>query len=345
MSDLNHDLRPDPAPELVPASTSIWMLGSGKMGHEANCNGIIAALGLQAETRPIRPRKIFDLLAPWGPIDWKDRPDKAGSCLAPPFPDIAIAAGRVTVPYLRYLKAASNWRTFTIFMQDPRTGTGAADVIWVPAHDRLRGDNVIVTLTSPHPLRPKVLGACRANPDPRLASLKAPRLALILGGPSGDYPFGRDDHQALARIAADCRHKGYALMITPSRRTPPECLSLIRVSLESAGATEETCFIWDGAGDNPYIPMLAMAEAIIVTGDSVNMVGEACASGRPVHVYQPLGGPSKTSGFVDELVKAGYVRPWRGAIENWAYEPLDSTGLIANRIAEFYRAHRQRLGA
>ncbi len=324
-------------------TSRIWMLGSGKMGHEANCNGIIAALGLQAETRPVRPRKIFDLLAPWGPIDWKDRPDQAGSCLAPPFPDIAIAAGRVTVPYLRYLKSASKGRTFTIFMQDPRTGTGAADVIWVPAHDRLRGENVIVTLTSPHPLRPKVLASSRANPDPRLSRLKGQRLAMILGGPSGDYEFGPQDHQALANIAASCLHKGYALMVTPSRRTPPDCLSVIRQSLAAAGATQETCFIWDGEGDNPYIPMLAMAEVIIVTGDSVNMVGEACASGRPVHVYQPSGGHSKTFGFVEALIKAGYVRPWRGEIENWTYEPLDSTGLIAARIAEFYRAHQERI--
>ena len=332
----------------MPPSNSIWMLGSGKIGHEANCNGIIAALGLSAQTRPIRPRKLFDLLAPWGPIDWKDRPTQAGSCLAPPFPDIAIAAGRVTVPYLRHLKSASGGKTFTIFMQDPRTGTGAADVIWVPAHDRLRGENVIVTLTSPHPLRPQALADSRLNPDPRLAALTGPRLALILGGPSGDYDFGSHDHQALAKIAADCLRKGYAVMVTPSRRTPLDCLSLIRQSLAAAGATDKTCFIWEGEGTNPYIPMLAMAEAIIVTGDSVNMVGEACASGRPVHVYQPhikltKSKPSKTIGFIDQLAEAGYVRRWQGEIEQWSYEPLDSTGMIASQIAQRYLAHRERL--
>ena len=39
--------------------------------------------------------------------------------------DIVFAAGRVTVPYLRYLRRVSGGRTFTMFLQDPRTGLGA----------------------------------------------------------------------------------------------------------------------------------------------------------------------------------------------------------------------------
>ena len=79
-----------------------------------------------------------------------DRPDRAGSPIAPPFPDLVIASGRRAAPYVKAIKQASGGRTFTVILKDPRTGGSAADFLWVPAHDRLRGDNVLATLTSPH---------------------------------------------------------------------------------------------------------------------------------------------------------------------------------------------------
>src|SRR5665647_1343612 len=138
----------------LPAGTRAWVLGSGKIGHEVNCLGVAHELGLDPELRAVRPRLLFQAMAPFGPIDPRDAPRRAGASLRGPFPDIVFASGRTTVPYLRHLKKASQGKTFTVFLQDPRSGPRTADVIWVPEHDRLRGANVVVTLTSPHPLRP-----------------------------------------------------------------------------------------------------------------------------------------------------------------------------------------------
>ena len=327
------------ADSLLPAGTRAWILCSGKVGHEANCRGVAAALGVAAEDRLVRPRKLFDLLAPWGPVDPHDAPGRGG-LLDPPFPDICFAAGRVTVPYLRKLKKASGGRTFTVFLQDPRTGAGAADVIWVPEHDRLRGENVIVTLTSPHPLRPDRLAAARLQPDPRIARLKAPRAAMVLGGPSGVYRFEPADVEALAGVARQILREGRSLMATPSRRTPPELTQAIRNAARAEGAGEDRAFVWDGSGENPYLQMLAHADAVLATADSVNMVGEAAATGAPVYVYEPTGGPSKTTAFVEKLIAGGYARRWVGRFEDWRYEPLDATGVIAREVARRYAAFR-----
>ncbi len=331
------------ADSLLPAGTTGWIFCSGKIGHEANCRGVAAALGLATQDRPVRPRKLFDLLAPWGPVDPRDAPERPGSLLAPPFPDIAIAAGRVTVPYLRRLKKASDGKTFTVFLQDPRTGCRAADIIWVPEHDRLRGENVIVTLTSPHPLRPHVLAEARFAPDPRISRLIAPRTAIVLGGPSGTYRFDEKDREALAAIARQIVRDGHSVMVTPSRRTPPDVVEAIRAGLAADGAGPDRAFVWDGTGPNPYAQMLAHAQRILVTADSVNMVGEAAASGAPVHVYEPTGGPSKTTGFVDRLIADGLARRWTGRFEDWSYEPLDATGFIAREIAKRFGEFRRGL--
>jgi mitochondrial fission protein ELM1 len=327
------------SPMLVPAGTRLWVLGSGKVGHEVHCIGIARALGLEPEIRPVRPRKPFAWASPYGPIDPRDAPRRTGSAIAPPYPDIVFAAGRTTVPYLRRLKRETGGRIFTVFLQDPRTGPGTADMIWVPEHDRLRGPNVLTTLTSPHPLRPQVLAAARAQCDPRIAHLAAPRVALILGGHSAHHRFEPRDMEAITRLASDIVAAGNSLMVTPSRRTPPELIQALNQAL--ADALPARAFIWDGTGDNPYAQIIAHADALVVTADSVNMMGEAIATGRPVHVYEPSGGHPKIGSFLARLIEAGWVRPWRGQLEAWHYQPVDATGLIAAEVARRFAAFRQ----
>lgn len=325
-------------PDLDIASyTSTWVLGSGKVGHEIHCHAIAQALGLAADYKAVSPRWPFAFLSPYGPMDWKDQPHKAGSILAPPFPKIAIAAGRVTVPYLKALKKASNGDVFTVYLQDPRVGVGTADVIWVPAHDELRGPNVITTLTSPHSLRAPALAAARRFPDPRLARLPSPRVALVLGGDSAHHHFTPEDIGRLRNVMSYVLHQVGGLMVTPSRRTPETVMAAVR---EDTKLFSSRSFVWDGTGENPYLPILAAADYVIVTGDSVNMMGEAVATGVPVHVFEPSGGHEKITQFIDDLVAHQVARRWKGHIENWSYAPVDATGEIATFIAARYKEHK-----
>ncbi len=329
-------------PHFVPAQTSAWVVSDGKIGDEVQCFGLAAALGLKPEHRLIAPRQPFALLTPWGPIDPREAPHRTNSPLRPPFPDILIAAGRRTVPYLRHVKRASHGHTFTVFMKDPYTGIKTADVLCLPRHDRLRGPNVVVSLTSPHRLTPEGFAACRAKPDPRLVHLPSPHLAMILGGASGHHDFTPNDATRLAQIAVRHAGEGYGLMVTPSRRTPPDLLETVRHALAQAGYLGKTAFVWDRSGENPYPQILAHADAIVVTGDSVNMTGESCATGTPVHVYEPSGkGHPKMTAFIDRLVEAGAVRRYNGVIEQFSYDPIDSTPYFAREVAKRYAVFRK----
>ncbi len=324
---------------VLPAGTQAWILGSGLIGHETHCDGVARELGLDPARKRVPTKGLFAAISPYGPIAPRDAPHRRDSLIAPPFPDIAIASGRKTVPYLRRLRAASGRRVFTVFLQNPGVGAGLADVIWVPEHDRLRGENVVVTLTSPHPLRPALLADARQSPDPRLARLPGPRAALVLGGPSAHHTYMPDDNAALAGIARTLLAQGYSVMATPSRRTAPETLAAVRQALASG---PDRAFLWDGAGANPYLHMVAIADALVVTGDSVNMVGEALATRAPVYVYEPTGGHSKVRGYLDRLMARGLVRRWAGEIEDWSHEPVDATNVIAAEIARRFMAFRAR---
>jgi mitochondrial fission protein ELM1 len=309
-------------------------------GHETNCVGVAVALGLPFEKAIVRPRALFKRLAPYGPIDPKDRPGRPGSIFQSPLPDIAIACGRITVPYIRALKRASGSKVFAVFLQDPHHARGAFDLIWTPQHDRVTGRNVIATLTSPHPFSAERLAGFRAAPDPRLAALPGPRAAVLLGGPSGAHDYPPADLQRLAQAVEAIAAQGYSVMATPSRRTPPALIDAVRCGLEQADA--KRVFLWDGAGDNPYGQMLAHADGILVTGDSVNMIGEAVSTGAPVYIFAPSGGGKRIDAFIAALEQKGAVRRFDGRIERFVYEPIDSSLEIAHEIEARFGARRRK---
>lgn len=78
----------------------------------------------------------------------------------------------------------------------------------------------------------------------------------------------------------------------------------------------------------------------MVTPDSVNLLSEACAAGRPVftHVERPIRG--KLAAFHHELVASGRVRPLKHQPTAWTPPPpvLEA----ATVAAEIWRRFRDR---
>jgi uncharacterized protein len=324
-------------PEGALAGLDAWVVTDGKAGDEGQCLALAEALGLVVSVRRIAPRPLYALLAPRGPVDPREAPGRPGGPLAGPFPRLLIASGRRAVPSLRAVRARSP-ETFTVFLKDPRTGAGTADFLWVPAHDRLRGDNVIATWTPPHRVSAERLAAARAVPDPRLAGLARPRVAVLVGG---DSRHGRFRPEHAARLVADLDRlagEGASLMATTSRRTP----AALRAALAGLIATRGG-ILYDGAGENPYLAMLALADAVVVTADSANMVGEAAATGVPVLLAEGPNISARHRRLYAALAAEGAVRPLTGRLEAFRYKPLDATPAIARAVADAYLRRRAAL--
>ena len=318
---------------------TIWVLSDGKAGDELQCLGVAERLGVAPQIRRIAPRPPFVWLMPRGPIDPREAPERPGSPIAPPYPDIVIASGRRAVPYLRAVKKASNGRSFTVFLKDPRVGTGAADLIWVSTHDRLRGDNVLVTATSPHRLAPERLAQARANPPAPIAALPSPRAAVLVGGDSRHHRFEPADITRFAGLLDQLAASGVALMGSRSRRTQSALDKAVAEVFSRHGG-----WWWDGSGDNPFLALLANADAIVTTADSTNMIGEATASGVPILIFEPHGGHGKLAAFMSALRQQGAVHHFEGRLAGARYEPVDSTPVIAGAVREGWLRHRAELG-
>ena len=329
--------RPDRGFERLPelSRARAWIVTDGKAGDENQCVGLAETLGLAFEIRQVPAAGPFGWMAPWGPIDPREGPRRRDGALSGPYPDILIASGRRAVPYLRAVRRATGGRTFTAFLKDPRTGEDSADFIWVPDYDDLRGLNVFTTLTAPHLVTAARLAAARARPDPRLARLGGPRVAVLVGGDSRHLSYRKTD---MIRLVEDLRalaDRGCRLMVTISRRTPNPLRDAVRTLAAETGG-----FLWDGTGDNPYVGMLALAEAIVVTSDSANMVSEAVATGAPVLLFDLPRTYIRHRRMFAGLAIAGALRPFTGQLVDLTYKPIDATPVIAQALADAYAARR-----
>lgn len=314
---------------------TVWALHDGKPGMTSQVLGLAEATGfafvekrlaVRAPWRHLVPRVWLRPLAALGP---------GGDALMPPWPDLVIGCGRNTVAPARAVKHLSGNRTVWVQVQDPRFARREADLLVVPAHDPVRGENVLTTLGAVHRVTPDRLAAAARRFAELLAPLPRPLVAVLLGGDNRVYRLDPARFAAFADALAALARRGYGLAVTPSRRTNADAMALIRERLAGLPA-----FIWDGSGDNPYFGMLSLADALIVTADSVSMVSEAAATGKPVHVLPLDGGSDKFACFHRAMEKAGITRPFTGTIERWTYAPPDDSAragaavraLLARRI-------------
>jgi len=310
-----------------------WVITEGHAGMEAQGRGLAEALGLTPEIKRVRVRLPWD----WLPNRLWFRPLAAptrdSDPLVPPWPDLVISCGNVSAPLAVAIKRASGGRTRIVHIQNPRMNLAAFDVVVVPRHDNVDGPNVIVTKAAVHAVTAAKLAAGAERWRPVFAHLPRPLTAVLVGGSNRRHRLT----PAISRQLADdllrfARVSGGGLAVTPSRRTDPGCVAILRERLAGAPV-----YIWDGTGENPYFGMLALADSIIVTEDSVSMTSEAIATGKPVYVAQLEGESRRIRRFHKMLMADGITRRFDGSVATWRYDPPDDTARAAAKI-------RQRFG-
>ncbi len=310
---------------MTPPAT--WVLSEAYAGLQAQALGLAEAAGLAPELRVLAPRAPWRFFpaARW-PAPLRAVPD----ALRAPLPGLVIGCGGVAAAVGAALRRPG---LAVVQVQNPRLDPGRFDLVVVNRHDELTGPNVVVTRTALHRATPERLAAAGAAWRERLAGLPRPLVSVLVGGSNGRFRLDQPVAAALAgQLAEMMRRDGVGVALTPSRRTDPAAVRALSDALTPLGA-----WLWDGAGENPYFGLLALADAIVVTMDSVSMVSEAAATSAPVMVASLPGRSRRIGLFLDGLRADGRIRPFAGRLETWAAEPLDDTPTAAE-------AMRRRLG-
>ncbi|MCH2548439.1 MAG: mitochondrial fission ELM1 family protein [Alphaproteobacteria bacterium] len=321
-SNLNKELK----------SMKTWILTDGQKGMVNQCLGLTSALGISAFSKDI------NLNIPWKWLPPSLTPKQFyiisdyKNYISPPWPDLLIATGRKSVAPALAVKKANNGKTFCVQIQNPGACYKRFDTVVVPFHDKISGDNVISTLGSLHGVTPKVLDEAKQRFLGDIASIPRPLVTVLLGGSNSTYRMNRTISN---KIASDllhlCSSKGYGLAISSSPRTPLETIKIIKDRLTDK-INEKKVFFWYGNGSNPYMSFLAHADAILITSDSVNMISEASATGKPISVLHLPNASNKFNRFHTAMNQAGVTRPFKGDIESWSYKIPDYMKDVASEI-------------
>ncbi len=314
----------------------IWAVSDGRAGIENQVLGLSEAISrltpAEIDTRHLRYAPLFDRL-PTALKLWPDAMLEVSSDrVAPPYPDIWIAAGRATLPHSLRMRERSGGRTLIVQLQDPKESLDAFDMVIAPAHDGVEGKNVLSQIGSTHRVTPQKLNEAVTEWADRLGPLPHPRLAVLIGGRSKthDLSVSRAQHMA-DDIRRAVQNSGGSLLLTVSRRTPDAVKDVLLQTLKDLPG-----IIYTGDGPNPLFAFLGAADHILVTEDSVNMATEAAITGKPVHILSmdTLRPSPKFATFHQALRDQGIARPFEGALTSWTYTPLNETERAARAVLE-----------
>lgn len=284
-----------------------WVISDGAAGNERQAAALAGAL--QLGPRVVR----LQLGPPWGwlspHLTWRAQSavrDESGTPITAPWPDIAIGCGRKAALLTRCLRTWSKGHCFTVQILDPRTRTDLFDVVVAPRHDHLSGANVIETLGALNPINETWLENGRSE-FPRIGELPSPRTGVLIGASNNAVTLDEDYFTALmASLGMLHTQHGGSFLVSTSRRTPIDRIALLRSRF-----SQWPGIFWAGPedGENLYAGILGWADRIIVSADSVNMISEACATGKPVHAfsYRPISG--KLADFHEVLSGEGHLSP------------------------------------
>lgn len=310
-------------------SNQLWTLTDGHAGNRRQADALASALDLGPfRDWTLATRRPWRWLAPWRlPGSERALGHELGQQLAAP-PRLAIGCGRQGALATRLLKAHG---TRVVQILDPRIDPRHWDLVIAPEHDQLAGPNVLTVQGSLNPIDEAWLQAARAD-FPELGELPQPRTAVLLGGSSAHARFDRSAFEVLAsKLEPVLARDGGSVLVTTSRRTPRDMRQALQHRyMETPGV------VWCGPrdGGNPYPGMLAWADRIVVSPDSVNMVSEACATSAPVFVFDPTRVRGRPRAFLDALLRSGRIRPMDALLAPFDSQPLRETARAAALVRE-----------
>ncbi len=279
----------------------MWLLTGYRAGDNAQVLALAEALGWPFEVKHFSYRK-YEFLTNrlLGPnLAGIDRMKSA--VLTPPWPDLVITAGRRNEPIARWIKSHAGGHTRLVHLGRSWADARHFDlVVTTPQYFVPSAPNVLQIDLPLHRVEASRLAAAAERWRPVFAHLPRPLIAVLVGGDSPPYVFDAAMARRLGRAAAAlARAVNGSLAVTTSPRTKAAAAAALQQAIDVPCHFHH----WTADADrNPFFGYLALADGFIVTGESMSMVAEACATGKPVQILDMGHGWSRMRAPADEAV-------------------------------------------
>lgn len=295
----------------------IWLIDAYRAGERGQVRALAEALAWPCETIQLAYRKQVVLPHVLGQTTLRGITAESAARLRAPWPDLVISCGVRNEPVCRWIRAQSGGHTRYVHVGRPWAALDTFDlVITTPQYRVPQRANVVNNMLTLHSVSGQRLAQAGTQWASAFSKLPRPYIAIIVGGNSGPFTFGPRAAARLARQAsAMARQSGGSLLVSTSSRTSAEAITALQAGIN----VPNYFYRWepDDPG-NPYFGMLALADRLVVTGDSIAMLSEACATGRPVQIFD-LGGMHGRSDFSRDFRLGGSL--YAGLLR-WCWQPL-----------------------
>ncbi len=333
----NRGVEPHEAPS--PASgenrrPSIWLVLGDKPGDNAQAEVVADALPWPVRTKRLVMRAPFDQAKPRVSPSLHHIDPARSDPLEPPWPDLVVTVGRRPSMAALWIRAQSGGKTKIVQIGKPSGRVEWYDLVIAGAEVVLPPLPNVLTLTLPlMQVDAASLVAAAEAWRPRLAELPRPLIGCLIGGPTEPYVYDSGLAERLIDWArGHIAETGGTPYLTTSRRTPADLVAALRAGLPDGARL----FAWaPEASDNPYHGLLALADGLVVTGDSISMMVEALKGGKPVAIL-PL--RASLIGRLDQIRRSA-IR-WLFAQESGGLGRLLYRLGIATQTRDFDNFHR-----
>lgn len=265
-----------------------WLLTSHKIGDNNQILALMETLGWPYETKPIVRREnrltsklVYKQLLG---ITLAGIDRSRSSQLAPPWPDLVISASRANEMVARWIGKMSGGHTRLVHIGRPKGPLNGFDlIITTPQYFLPERKNVLKIDLPLHRVSRENLQTSAAKWKPRLSHLQRPYTVLLVGGDSGKLVLTREMGCLLGQQVNDLSLAcGGSVLVTNSARTPPAAFDELLHQL----TVPTHIYQWNGGkDDNPFYGYLALADQLVVTAESVSMLAEANATGKPLFMF------------------------------------------------------------
>ena len=281
----------------------VWLLLSDKTGDNAQLMVVAEALPWPCQIRRIAVREPYRIGKPKiaGSLHHIDAAQS--DSLQPPWPELVITIGRRLSMVALWIKAQSGGRTKVALLGPPKGMDGSFDLVVVSEQYRQRPqDNMLRIMYPLQRVDEAAISTEAALWQDEFAPLARPLTAVLVGGLTKAVRFDVDAALSLADdLAGFARREQGTLVVTTSRRTPPEASGILAQRLPPGAVFHP----WSPDGRrNPYRALLGLADRFIVTSDSLSMLMEVARLGRPLAIYR-LPPSSWLAGFLEGKLGQG----------------------------------------
>ncbi len=261
----------------------VWVIEPYRAGERNQVLALADSLLWPYEVKRLNYRKYEFLTNIFRGSDLRGIDVEASDTMAAPWPDLVMSSGMRNEAVCRWIQVQSGGRTKIVHVGNPWADPDRFDlVVTTPQYRIPDRPNVLQNSLTLNTVSKASLARSAEEWGSRLRGLPEPVLGVVIGGESGPFTFGRKAATRLAQAVNSKLADGGSALVTTSSRTSPEAARLF----ESWLSVPHQMYHWQAnEPDNPYMGLLALADELVVTGDSISMLSEACATEKPVYMF------------------------------------------------------------